>query len=360
MQRIVNVLVLALLLISTAQSCKNEKEEKPNGGLKAIFKKSKITSPSNNEKVSLGEEVIFEVAMKSDSNQIDSVKLFFNDLIVDGENNKATINTRLTGVGRPRLILNVYLNGGAKETHYPKIRVMPPAPKEFVYEAKNAFPHDRQAYTQGLLFEGGALYEGTGQNGQSELRKVDLKTGDVINSVKLDNKYFGEGIAVCKNKIFQLTYTSQQVFVYDLDFNKENTYTYNTQGWGLTTMNDTLVMSDGTEYLYFRSPDDFSELKKVAVWDENGRVLKLNELEYIDGIIYANIYLKDLIVMIDPKSGAVVGRIDMTGLYTQRNISDSDYVLNGIAYDQNTGKIYVTGKYWPSIYEVSFIEQTNL
>ena len=143
MHRFLKVLIVAIIFFSTAQSCKNEKEEETKGGLKAVFKRTKIINPSSNEKIALGDDVTFEVSMKSDSNLIDSVKLFFEDLVIDGDGLKATINTGITGVGRPRLILNVYLSDGKKETHYPKVRVMPPAPKSYTYQARNAFPHDK-------------------------------------------------------------------------------------------------------------------------------------------------------------------------------------------------------------------------
>ncbi len=349
------ILSLVVLLV---QGCSKD-SDKPTGP-KPIKKQTKIVSPSINQKFSLGEEITFQVAAKKDSTQIDSISLLYKEQVIKGDDLQVSINSDLTGVGIPRLFLNVYLKGGKKETHIPKVIVLPDAPQKYGFEVKNTFPHDPGAYTQGLYVKGGVIYESTGQNGSSTLRRVEIATGEVKKSIKLDNKYFGEGIANIGDSIFQLTWQAQEAFVYNSDFEKINTYQYDTEGWGLTTLGNSLVMSDGTEYLYFRDPGDFQQLDKKMVYDNKGKVSQLNELENIGGYIYANVYTTNRIVIIDPNSGAVVGDIDLTGIFDPKSYGGKTDYLNGIAYDPDTEKIYVTGKLWPNLYEIELLPKDNI
>ncbi len=344
--------LIVVILIFTG--CSTDRERKPVGP-KPIRKQTKVVSPSINQKIKLGEPIIVEVAPKNDSTKIDSVALFYQSLKVPGDGLKVSINSSETGVGIPRLVLNVYLDGGKKETHLPKVIVLPEEPTYYTYKVENVYPHDRAAYTQGLFIKEGFLYEGTGQNGTSHLRKLELTTGKVLQSVSLENKYFGEGITYLGDSIFQLTWEAQEAFVYNGSFEKIKTFQYPTEGWGITTVGRLLVMSDGSEYLYYRDPGDFSEVRKLMVYDHKGKVDKLNELEYIDGYIYANVYTTNRIVKIDPATGAVVGDLDLTGIFDPTSFSGQVDVLNGIAYDPDTEKIYVTGKLWPNLYEVSLL-----
>ena len=218
------------------------------------------------------------------------------------------------------------------------------------------YPHDTLAFTQGLEFYKGELYEGTGENGESQLRKVDLKTGKVLQKVDLDKKYFGEGITFFGDKIYQLTWESHVVFQYDLDFKLLKTFPIPTEGWGLTHDDKDLIVSDGSSKLYFRDPNTLDTVRTINVSDNNGLVNNLNELEYIKGFIYANIWQTDYIVKIDPATGKVVGKADFTDLLKHHGLTvyDLNDVLNGIAYDSVTGKTYITGKRWPAIFEVTF------
>lgn len=226
-------------------------------------------------------------------------------------------------------------------------------PRVWSYEIVNTFAHDPNAFTQGLVFEDGVLYEGTGLNGRSELRKVELETGDVLQSRKLADQYFGEGITILGDRIFQLTYQSKTGFVYDKrTFELLQEFTYPTEGWGLTHDGEDLIMSDGTPMLYFLDPDSLTRIHKVMVLEGERAVWGLNELEYVEGQIYANVWPGDRIARIDPATGQVVGWIDCTGLFDKRDLNDETDVFNGIAYDPNDSRLFVTGKCWPKLFEI--------
>jgi len=222
------------------------------------------------------------------------------------------------------------------------------------YEIVNTYPHDTSAFTEGLVYTGGALYESTGLYGSSTLRQVDLRTGAVLRSVALGSQYFGEGATLFQGKIFQLTYQSQIAFVYDAaTFAPIGQFFYTGEGWGLTHDDRRLIMSDGTNQIRFIDPATFQTVSTINVHDSQGApIANINELEYINGEIYANVWLTDLVARIDPASGLVVGWIDFTGLLPAGTPRD---VLNGIAYDNVTGHLLVTGKFWPSLFEVRVI-----
>lgn len=231
------------------------------------------------------------------------------------------------------------------------------------YTVAKYFVHDTSLFTEGLLFHNGQLFESTGSpeelpNTRSMIGITDLKTGKFTKKVEIDkSKYFGEGIVFFNNKLFQLTYKNQLCFIYDANtFKKTGEFTYaNKEGWSLTTDGSSLIMSDGTNVLTYIDPVKYTPTKILSVTENGYPVDKLNELEFIKGFIYANIWLTDYIVKIDPSSGAVVGKIDLSSLTNEaKNKNPNADVLNGIAYDSTTDKIYVTGKLWPVIYEVQF------
>ena len=227
-----------------------------------------------------------------------------------------------------------------------------------VYNFKiiNIYPHDQNAFTQGLFFEEGFLYEGTGLNGQSALRKINLKTGNILKIHKLPQEFFGEGIVLYNDKIIQLTWKSHVGFVYDKNsFKLLSTFYYPTEGWGITYDGKQLIMSDGTANLYFLNPDTLKMTGRIEVRDQNIPVTKLNELEYVSGEIFANIWLTNRIARIDPQSGRVTGWIDLEGLSPFKNSDHQMKALNGIAYDSNNHRLFVTGKLWPNIYEIRLV-----
>lgn len=226
----------------------------------------------------------------------------------------------------------------------------------YSYNVVNTYPHDRSAFTQGLVFEDGVLYEGTGLNGRSTLRRVELETGEVLQIHELPAQFFGEGVTVYGNDIIQLTWQSHVGFVYDRDsFELLQEFNYSTQGWGITHDGERLIMSDGTATLYFLDPETFEEIGRVGVYDNDGSVNRLNELEYVQGEIYANVWQTNCIARIDPQTGQVVGWIELKGLLTPEDRSEPVDVLNGIAYDAENARLFVTGKLWPKLFEIELI-----
>ncbi|TNF39385.1 MAG: glutaminyl-peptide cyclotransferase [Bacteroidetes bacterium] len=226
-------------------------------------------------------------------------------------------------------------------------------PVTYRYRVVKSYPHDRRAYTQGLVYENGFFYEGTGQQGESSLRKVEPATGKVVSQVNLDGSLFGEGVALLGDRIYQLTWTSKVGFVYEKESLKQiNRIYYQTQGWGLTTSGDSLVMSDGTNVIWFLDAD-FNVLSSVDVWDNKGLVDNLNELEMIDGELWANIWQTDRIARIDPATGKVLGYVELGNLLPREERTPETDVLNGIAWDPEGRRLFVTGKYWPRLYEIT-------
>ena len=230
--------------------------------------------------------------------------------------------------------------------------------RNYTYEVVNTYPHDSGAYTQGLMIEGEKFFEGTGLRGRSSLRKVDLQTGSVEQIHHLSSSIFGEGIVVYDNKILQLSWTSRIGFIYNKDtFEQLRSVTYPTEGWGITYDGTQFIISDGTANLYFRDKITFEEIDRVTVRDDQGTVTRLNELEYVKGEIYANVWQSDRIARINPANGRVVGWIDLAGLLPPEDHSSTVDVLNGIAYDSVKNRLFVTGKLWPKLFEIKLIEQ---
>jgi len=222
------------------------------------------------------------------------------------------------------------------------------------YRVVNSFPHDRRAFLQGLLWHDGYLYESTGLEGQSTLRRVDLTTGRVLQLVKLPANVFGEGLALANNRLFQISWQSQRAFVYDrATFKLLNEWSYEGEGWGITYDGKQLIMSDGSDVLTFRDPQTFAPTRKINV-TLNGRSLnQLNELEWIDGEVWANVWQTDLIVRIDPETGQVKSFLDLTGLLPRNLRTGKEDVLNGIAYDKTQHRIFISGKLWPRLFEIT-------
>jgi len=226
----------------------------------------------------------------------------------------------------------------------------------YSYRVVKSYPHDPQAFTQGLVYRDGRLYESTGLRGQSSVRRVDLTTGTVEDKKTLLPFYFAEGLTVIDDRVYQLTWTSGIGFVYDrasLSLIRE--FRYGTEGWGITHDGENLIVSDGTPNLYFWNPETFVETHRLTVRDEGKRVDDLNELEYIDGVIYANVWMSDRIARISPETGAVLSWIDLKGLLPASERSGSEDVLNGIAYDPDAGRLFVTGKLWPKLFEIEVV-----
>lgn len=230
-------------------------------------------------------------------------------------------------------------------------------PPEYTFTIVHTFPHDPNAFTQGLEFHDGFLYEGTGLNGRSSLRKVRLETGEVVQRIDLAPEFFGEGITLVKNEVIQLTWQSQVGFVYNVgDFHLLRRFSYAGEGWGLTTNGHEIFMSDGTSEIRVLDPDTFAEKRRIKVRDGKMAIDQLNELEFVEGEIFANVWQTDRIARISPQSGQVLGWIDLSGLLSPIYRREAGAVLNGIAYDAAHRRLFVTGKLWPNVFEIRLVK----
>lgn len=229
----------------------------------------------------------------------------------------------------------------------------------YTYRIVHVYPHDHDAFTQGLEYRGGFLYEGTGLNTRSTLRKVDLQTGRVLQEISIDSRYFGEGITLINNRILELTWKANRGFVYDLSsFRSLRDFTYPGEGWGLTNDGHHIYMSDGTAQIRVWDPSTLQETRRIKVHDGAKPVDMLNELESVHGEIYANVWQTDRIARIDPKDGHVTGWIDLEGLLTRAETASGADVLNGIAYDSLGDRLFVTGKLWPRLFEIRLVRKS--
>jgi glutamine cyclotransferase len=314
----------------------------PSASEELSLKLIKLVSPEENTGFKLNQPLKVILSLEDKKIVPDSVTIFFDGVHVTAIKSDpweysipSALNVK---TGRKSLKVAAYKGGRAQNT---VTRFM------IIYS---------DAFTQGLVYDKGVLYEGTGETGSS-LREEELETGKVIRQHNLDDTLFGEGITLYKDLIYQVTWKSKIGFVYNKsDFKLINKIYYPTQGWGLTTINDRIVMSDGTNILYFFEPEMFTVVSKIEVYDNEKKVDQLNELEYINGEIWANIWMTDLIARIDPASGKVLAYIDFKGLLPKSDRNDDTDVLNGIAYDSSTNRIFVTGKRWPKLFEIKLTE----
>jgi glutaminyl-peptide cyclotransferase len=236
----------------------------------------------------------------------------------------------------------------------------PPRVTGYTYEVVNVFPHDPAAFTQGLVFHQGVLYESTGLNGASSLRKVELETGRVLKRLDMPAQYFAEGLVLFNGRLLQLTWQNQVGFVYDQEsFQQLSTFNYVGEGWGLAHDGQSLILSDGTSQIRFLDPNNFQVQRTLNVKDRGRDVIRLNELEYVNGEIFANIWFTDRIARINPQTGVVNGWIDLAGLLSQQDNNGRADVLNGIAYDAAADRLFVTGKLWPKLFEIRLKPKQN-
>jgi len=322
----------------------------------------------NAQGLTYGDSIHFEI--KSDSPDLGISKLEISEkdgrtpfFVSEALNFK--VSSALTGGGAIRLKLKAFYEDGKSTTRYKEVTLRPAvSAKNWKFEVLKKYPHDVSAYTQGFLVYSGFIYEGTGNYGESRLRKLDLSTGDLIQEENLSEDIFGEGITIFNDEIYQVTYKSGRGFIYDREtFKTKEEFTYSTEtseGWGLTHNDTSLILSDGSSTLYFLDPQTQAVTAKLNVFDENGNVKLLNELEYINGKIFANIYTQPIIVELDATSGQVINRYDARGIVDQSEAHPEMDVLNGIAIHPITQNLLLTGKYWSKIYEVKPIPLDNL
>jgi glutamine cyclotransferase len=302
----------------------------------------------------------FDIILSSDKEIFpDSITLFHRSSKIDVEFKEVLkyIGTAKTNyVGEQSFRLNIFHSDSLKESHSFQLFILPTVvPKFYNYKVLRSFKHDPRAYTQGLLFHNGYLYESTGKEARSSVRKLNPANGEIVLKKALEDRFFGEGLALVGYELYMLTYTSQIGFVFDVE-SLEERRKFNLQtreGWGLTTFNAELVLSDGSAKLFFYEPEYFSLLREMTVCDNKGLVSQLNELEYTPYGIFANIYGKNQIVLIDENTGILKGIVDLKDLFPEGVPRNMDHVLNGIAYNPESGTFYVTGKQWPVMYEIS-------
>lgn len=333
-------------------------EEKSGASVKLI----KIISPDENTVFKLHQAIKVSLAPEDKNMLPDSVAIYFDGKYVRSVSSdpwEYSIPASFTvTTGRKSLKVTSYKGGKQKNTVTRFMLVYSDiSPKKYSYKVVHTYPHDKHAFTQGLFFDNGKMYEGTGQETGSTLREIELESGKVIRQHDLENSLFGEGIALYKDRVFQVTWQSKVGFVYNKsDFKLINKIYYGTEGWGLTTVKDKIAMSDGSNVIYFFEPDMFTVASKIEVYDNERKVDKLNELEYIDGEIWANIWMTDQIARIDPASGKVLGYINLKNLLPEADKTADTDVLNGIAYDASSKRIFVTGKLWPKLFEIKVTE----
>ncbi len=345
-------LILTVLLMSCKQNIPNQQREtKQINAAKAKLKIDKKNAVIKGQKVGIS-------FMAQDN--IDSVVLLVNDSSFFSSKNKNVrieLSTdKLNHYGLNYIKANIYVNGTLTTLSDGFVLFPNKEPKWYTYKVKKVYPHDTHAYTQGLVYQDNILYESTGLKGQSSIRKEKLETGQVIQSYTIEPNYFGEGIAIWGDSIIQLTWQAHRGFVYDKNsFQRLGEFYYSTEGWGITQDGKNLIMSDGTNHLYYLDPHTLAVVHTVDVYDNNGPVSLLNELEYINGKIYANIYTKNIIAIINPVSGLVEAYIDLKGLLSPADRGPGVDVLNGIAYDKKQGRLLVTGKNWPKLFWIELI-----
>jgi glutamine cyclotransferase len=308
-----------------------------------------------------GEKVSVNVTTKVKNGEIENIKVYYNNQLLkeSKELNFTVEGIELNKIGTDNFRVETSKKDGLNNSRTQLISVISDKiPDKFSYQIVNNYPHSKKYYTQGLEYYNGYLYEGTGENGTSGIFKVKLESGNAIQSHLIDDIYFGEGITILNDKIYQLTYKAQKGFVYNLsDFALIDSFKFaSKEGWGLTNDGEKLIMSDGTNLLTWLNPNDFTIVKTLHIANNNGFMNLLNELEYINETIYANIYTTDLIVQIDPKNGKVLSEINMTGIINMyKNNTDRIDYLNGIAYDKKNDRLFITGKLWPRLFEIKLI-----
>ena len=321
----------------------------------SVNKDFKINISSSDKIISNGDNI--KIVIESKSGQaIDSAAYYLNEKEVDSE---TTLKELKLGENSARV--KIYSNGVEHSINKSFDVYSNKKPKIMTYEIIKEYNHDQNAYTQGLEFYGNSLYESTGLNGKSSLRKVDLNTGEILKVINLNYEYFAEGLTILNDKIFQLTWRNKIGFVYDLDFNKIGSFDYNKsiEGWGLTNDGEYIYKSDGTSKIWRLNPDTLEEIDFIDVMTDKSRIRNINELEYFNGKIYANTYQqnRDVIIIINPKDGAVESVIDFSGIRNRGSKTPETDVMNGIA--ELNGRLFVTGKNWNKLFEVKIYSKNN-
>ncbi len=306
-----------------------------------------------------GENVSIKISTQIKRKEIKTIQLFYNNKLIEEttENELVIDNFQFNSLGNGFVKVIVTKTDGTNNSKVQSVKTLSDIESEtFSYQVVNSYPHLITSYTEGLEYYNGYIYEGTGENGESHIYQINLKTGQPTKTFKMDKIYFGEGITILNNKIYQLTYHAQKGFVYNLDdFSVIDSFRFiSQQGWGLTNDGKNLIMSDGSHNLTWINPNDFSIVKTLQVANKLGLLSNLNELEYVDGMIYANIYTTNVLVKIDSETGKVLSEINLSGISDMHDNGQIDY-MNGIAYDKENDRLFVTGKWWPRLFEIKLV-----
>ncbi len=362
--RFINFLkyTLAFSIIINFNNCKTTNTNNTDTGrTENSLKTSRVASLKSPEKDQVfvcGDTIQIRLSFRKKNIVIDSIRYYANNEYITTE--KADFGfiywiSENAGVGQNNVKTVIFYNDSLKESHAVSFILLSDIiPETYSYKVINKYPHDENAYTQGLVYDNGFLYEGTGKTGQSSLRKVDIQTGTPVKKIDLDQHIFGEGIVIINDNIYQITYKTQIGFIYNkhsLDLIRKFDYQIQ-EGWGLTTDGKKIFMSDGSANLYLIDFEYFTQIGQIEVFNHNGIVSNLNELEYINGKIFANVYGETKIVIIDPGTGKITGELNLENLMPPGSRNNLDKVLNGIAYNYDNNHIYITGKYWPVLYEI--------
>lgn len=314
-----------------------------------------------NQKKSYTASDVISVSLKNKENKpIDSIvySLDSERISVVIQNTESTISLEDQKLGQRSIIATIYSEGDSYEASKDITILASIKPKLYTYKLLETYPHDIKAYTQGLEFENDTLYESTGTYKISSLRKTDFKTGTVLEKVPLADSYFGEGLTILNDKIFQLTWRENTGFIYNLsDLKKTGTFVYgkSKEGWGLCNDGTTIYKSDGTEKIWSLNPDTLAEMGYIEIYTNTSKIPKVNELEWVEGKIYANIYERDAIAIVDPASGTVEGVIDLSGLKDKVTQHEALNVLNGVAYNGEPNILYITGKNWDKLFKIEIV-----
>lgn len=354
MRLIVPLVLFTLFIASCSPDAQVKNQSGREAALPTLFR---LVAGPNGPMINQGDTVAIAMELADTSQRIDHWSWTVNGKATDYSTPELSWSSQDQKLGSYSFSLTAHLENGKTQTKT-IIKEVAAArePIEYTYEVIQTFPHDPEAYTQGFFLHDGVLYEGTGLRGQSSLREVDLKTGKVNRSYNIPERFFGEGITIKDNKIYQLTWQGKTGFIYDLEsFQPIREFQYNTDGWGITHNDTALFMSDGSHRIYVLDPDNLTELGVLEVFNERARMINLNELEWINGEIWANIYGTDYIAIIDPKDGSVLKMVDLTDIFDRRAYRKRADVLNGIAYNPESELVLVTGKLWPNVYEIRII-----
>lgn len=321
----------------------------------------RIVYPDNNSSYVWGDPIRLILEKEDVQQPCDSLLLFFGNqkfFVLDDTTRQVILSTFSFTVGKQGIDIVCYCSGAKAKKSVSVTLLSDIVPQQYSYRIINRYPHDRTAYTQGLIYDNGTLIESTGQYGHSSLRRLDLYTGKVLQAYKLPEKYFAEGIAVDDKYIYQISYKEQTGFIYDKkSFSLVNTFYYPyAEGWGLEYDGQHLLMTDGSNKIYFFDKETFQQKRILEVYDNQGPVYYLNELEIINNVLFANVYTQDYILMIDLQNGKVTGRINMQKILSEKLRNKNTDVLNGIAWDKVNNRIFVTGKNWPELFEIEIVK----